>query len=349
MLVLAAAAVLERPALADETSEPLRVEITGDTGCVDGAGFFAAIHARTAKVREATHEPAGEPAAVRVRVRLRRTARGETGSLTLVDAHGHESAARTVRADTCAEAVDALALVAALSIDPGAAAASAAAAGAPAAKADASDALEALDAEKLPPSVPAGPDAMAAPTLRATASAPSSRGAGSRWAWSAGGGLEAVSAIGGLDPAPEVFVDLSSSRAGLLSPSFRLAGRYVTGTTSGGGDDVRFSWWMGELDACPLHIAPLGLRGCADVELGEILASPHAAALNDRGQPWVAAGLRARARVWEGVTAPFFVDLDLGLDAAITRQKFVIEPATAVYQAPVVVGHGGIDLGVRFP
>ena len=97
----------------DADVEPLGVDYTAPDGCPPASSFFSEITARTPRARAAR---SGERARV-LHVKVTRRGEAHVGTLAVEDTTGTGSA-REVSGGTCAEVVGALALVAALAVDP---------------------------------------------------------------------------------------------------------------------------------------------------------------------------------------------------------------------------------------
>jgi hypothetical protein len=109
----AQAAEAPSPPSAEATSEPVTASVEGHIGCRDSEFFLQQIFARTSRARRAAAGEAGRVFVVRI---VQRQATS-TGTLDIRDVSGAQSH-REVTAATCDEVMAALALVAALTIDP---------------------------------------------------------------------------------------------------------------------------------------------------------------------------------------------------------------------------------------
>ncbi|MGH7294495.1 MAG: hypothetical protein ACRELB_06170, partial [Polyangiaceae bacterium] len=103
-------------ARAQPAEEPIRIEYAAPPTCPPESAFFAQLRARTSRVTRAATGARARTFAVTVVPRGRRIA----GHLVIRDPDGATAAERDVAGDTCEEVVEALALVTALSVDPGA-------------------------------------------------------------------------------------------------------------------------------------------------------------------------------------------------------------------------------------
>jgi hypothetical protein len=338
-VLLAAASVALFARAADE-AEPVRARFDGAVGCSDEARFFDAIRARTSRVR-----PAGEgEAALTFRVTVRARGDRSVGRL-VVEESARASAPRVVEAATCDEAVAALALIAALSVDPDARIADAGAADAPieAPPAAEPDAPVAVSAPPIPAIVPVAADrppqaAAAAPPAAPRAHVASGLGAG------------VPSFFEAATIAPSLFVDLAFARRAL--PSVRLSvGRAARDAASSSRGDAQMIWLFTDLAVCPLHTSSASLAACAEIEAGALEARVTGAATQSRTRPWLALGLAGRARPLRVDLSPslqLFVELELGVRAPLLREAFFFEPDQTVYRAPALVLEGRSYAGMRF-
>src|SRR5689334_23382485 len=107
---------MEGSAAAEEGAEPVRLSYTAGAGCPSESAFMTGVRARTSRVRWVSE---GERARVFV-VTLSQTDKESSGHLVVRLPNESESE-RDVTGDTCEEVASALALMAALSVDPDAA------------------------------------------------------------------------------------------------------------------------------------------------------------------------------------------------------------------------------------
>ena len=108
-----AAAQAAEPGSHDASTEPVSVSVEGHAGCRDAEFFLQQIFARTSRARRAASGEAGRAFVVRIVEQPPNS----TGSLVIREGTGAVST-REVTAATCDEVMAALALVAALTIDP---------------------------------------------------------------------------------------------------------------------------------------------------------------------------------------------------------------------------------------
>ncbi len=360
--LIAAVSAAGRPAEA-QTPRTVRLEYDAPAGCPDARSFEAQIRARSAKVAVG----ADAPVAVRVRI-VARGGRFE-GEVSLPDARGHES--RREVDGACADVTAALALIAALALDPTASTAPnavpapsvassggslAADAGNPAA--GATSPPSATPAIELPARVVASPPQPPPARERGTAAiseALSDEVARTHdWAWSIG----AHGAVtGGVTPAPlpsvVAFLDVWRRSARAFAPALRLrferadSGSVVVGSSGAGAD---FVWTAGSVDLCPVALSPWRFRftACARGEAGALSATGIGVTpTRTSTRPWVTAGAVVRARLT--VIGALFVEAEGGGFAPFVRDRFFVEAADATIQhAPAFAAAGAAGLGVTF-
>lgn len=243
--------------------------------------------------------------------------------LSVRSATGAQST-RVFHTDSCANAVVALALVAALSIDPNAS----------------SSVGSALASREPPPESnrPAPPRSTPAPSSRLEL-----------------GPVVAVAA--GLAPVALVMagaeIGASIERFGALTPRVGLAvqlGR--TGVVGPAADESTFTWLIARASACPLrvgHDVGFSLRPCAVADAGWMLARGNPQSVLEprtAGRFWLAlgAGLRA-AHDWERA----FVALSAGALANVTRNTYILEnPRLPVYETAFATWTAQTALGLRW-
>ncbi|HVY25903.1 MAG TPA: hypothetical protein VHB79_05100 [Polyangiaceae bacterium] len=308
-------------------------------GCPSETEFVSEIMAR---VTRPVRFGAGG-AAVQMVVTLFPNGEQVTGKLEVSRATS-EPTHRDFTASSCEEVGSALALVAALSLDPNArtdalpvrAVGTQGAAAAPVAEAPASPVAP-------PPKAPA-------PTTAAPASPPLNDTRYGYWVGMAGSGVL------GAAPKPLGLVGLSAGLRGvrerLLSPSLQLTAAWgKTGVTGPAGSPGEFTWALGRLELCPLSVSlsePLRLDPCAALEVGRLTArgADTSVVPVTAERWWVAPGatvsLHAHFDSW-------FVRAGASALFPATRDEFVFrEPNRSVHQAsPVVVGVS-LALGIQF-
>ncbi|HEY5955676.1 MAG TPA: hypothetical protein VIV60_03940 [Polyangiaceae bacterium] len=112
LFLLSAAPMLPAPDPAKEV-KTIQVLVDAPAGCADDNGFFSSLSSRTHLVRRAT----GDESRTTLRVRLLDMGRYVLGDLRVVDNRG-ETDTRKVQGANCDDVVQALALAAAVALDP---------------------------------------------------------------------------------------------------------------------------------------------------------------------------------------------------------------------------------------
>jgi hypothetical protein len=111
--VLGGTLLVAGPSRADPASVVARLDYEAPAGCPEATTFQRRVQGRTQRV---VFADTGE--STRFIVRVKKTGDGFSATLTRRETNGQSLAARRVRGSDCATVVDALALTAALSVDP---------------------------------------------------------------------------------------------------------------------------------------------------------------------------------------------------------------------------------------
>jgi hypothetical protein len=355
-LLAASLATVALPAKADEIVEPVRMEVDANVECSNDRLFFDEVRARTARVRWA--EP--EERARAFRVRIRNEGNDIVGTLTIVD-ESKASAPRTFKADSCKAVIEALAFVAAVSIDP-------------AAHREGVLALPPAPALPLPPPAPppewpsetpveAPPDAplkegsgARSPDTHAKSSAPRSNRGGWIFAIGAGATVEGPDTLSNHGLGARAFAEvgrvLGPGRVA-LAPTARVSFDLPSSwSTQVGAANANFTWTRGAADVCPIRVrlaSSLFAAPCAGIEVGAVEASTTAPHPLPATTPWAAVTLSARLRLT--FLRVLFAEVEPSVDIPFVRQQFKLHDATNtdVYQAPPLYVGGLLVLGVHFP
>ena len=347
-----------------EDRVPLSLEFEGSPGCTDADAFTREVLARAPRARIATAAEHARTLVARVRPP---GARGYDGVLVVRDASA-PTTERAVHAPSCTELVTALAVIAAVVIDPITAKTGAIDAGVT--NADASVATGADGGSgtgtgtgtgtstgtggnaSAPDVVDGGAPSAAAPSAEGPPAerpppAPGLRGPIERWEVSAGAG---GGAIGGAAPtllfSVPVFFEIAREEGGVVEPALRL--RFER-TANAASEDGAFSRTGGAVDLCPiaLHARSLRAQPCARVELAALFAKGRdVVPVRSDVRPWFAAGPIGRARL--ELSGPVFLELEGGMMFAMVRDRFFVEPGTLVYRAPLVGATTAFALGLAF-
>ena len=315
----------------------MRIEYEGRPGCPAADVFVTQVLARAPRARIAVASERARSLVARVRLAA---ASGLEGQLIVVDP-GMAPAERTVHAQSCEELVTALALIAAVVIDP------------LTARTGAVDST-ATTAEVSPPSaevaasdaapMPSRADEPALPTAAAAAEAAHD----GRWALSAGVGVGLVAGS-----APTVllsvpaFVEIARDDVEVLSPAIRLRGeRTSTSSNREGGAFVRTG---GAADLCPLalHARSVRAQPCGRTELAALYGKGRGVdPVRSDVRPWLAFGAVGRVRV--DLAPRIFVELEAALMVATIRDRFYVEPFAVIYRAPALGATTAFAMGAAF-
>jgi hypothetical protein len=354
---VAATAFLGSSAAAQPDEEPVRLEYRAPATCDDDAQFFARARLRAPRMRMARPD---ERARVFV-VDIEQRAGKMSGRLTVRNPEGRQTI-REIEARDCTEAVDALALIVALAVNPRAAQSTPSSApGESEPIPPASTATPNAPNASVPappsstPSLPAPAASSSAPTPAATDSAtePFGRARGeSLWTFRAGLGAWA---LGGIAPAPlfgaRTSAEIMNLQANVIAPSFRISAGYAThaGFAVDGGT-AHFSYAGSNMEICPLRIPPGGplvLRPCLMADVGFVFAR-GADALNPQSEarPWAAIGMGGRLE-WS-LGRRVGVELDAGCTFPIWRDRFLFG-TRSFHRVALAGGVVALGLVLRIP
>jgi hypothetical protein len=326
--VAATAPFVSRPAAAQPNEEVVRLEYHAPPACTDEAQFFAQARARAPQMRLARPD---ERARVFI-VEIEQHAALTSARLTVRDPDG-QTTVRNVETKDCSEAVDALALVAALAVNPRAGAR-------PKETPVPSDGTMPLPPGPTPPASP-----RAAPA-HALARAPSP------WTWRAGA---AGFGVGAIAPEPLLGARVSAELVHLTShgmaPSFRVSLGYAThnGFVVEGGT-AHFAYAGANAEMCPLRLPPaknLVFRPCVMADFGFVVAR-GSETLNPRSavRPWADIGTGARLAWMLG--GDIGVELDVGCMFPISRDRFLFG-TDSFHRVAWVGGLAALGFLIRIP
>jgi hypothetical protein len=308
---------------ADVDAELVRVQYVAPPSCPSEDAFWAAMMARTPKVRRAD---AGAPARTFV-IRLAAGTDESTGHLVVRAVDG-STTEREVVGDSGEEVVAALALVAALAVDPNAT----------------TRPIPIPAPAARPPAVLASPPTVVRASPATPREAPRARGEVSLE------GLVLTGASPGtLFGASPTLAATRPSR-GWFEPTVRLAfAAASTGPLGVSGGTATFTSLLGAIEGCP-HRWTSGswsLEPCLRFEAG-VLTAQGADVVPPRTDThsWVAAGAIGRAewRFFRG----YFVEIAGGVRVPLVRTTFFFEPDVTIYRTAPVSGLFSAGLGLRF-
>jgi hypothetical protein len=281
----------------------------------------------------------GSGEAQRFEVRIDRRGRTFVGALRA----GVDGSTRTVAGETCEDVVGALALVAAIAIDPTAIAAP-----------PAPDPVPVSAPLSPPVPAPPTPDPLprpdpppveTAPLVLARSPAEPDRvpSRASRWRIDLGAGAEVRTAFA-QTPLYGAAVAAGIRGRGDLAPAISAGFAYDTGSSAA----ARFALATGEADGC-LHRA-LGrswvLAPCVQVDLGQARATGvQVAHPGEANRLWSDVSALARARVH--LTREIYAEASAGPSLSLTRPTYVFEdPYVVVHHVPLVGFYAAVSAGV---
>jgi hypothetical protein len=317
--MLEAAPASAAPA-AGEPAEAFRVIETSSAGCGRGGTFVSELRRRTSRLRPAQE---GEHAMLFV-VETFDNPGGVRGRLTMRTLSG-ATTVREVPGSACHEVESAMALIAALTVDPLAGSAERAqAAPAPAAHPPAVETAARHDLPAVPQQSTWSIRIEPSVTLR-TAIAP-------HLAW--GGAMGVM---------------VTRERAKLL-PSFGLSAHYSEATAQQPAGSAALQWVAAQLLVCPWGIRPgksWDFRACAAFQAGRLrgigtdTADPAAKSIF-----WASAGAELQGRV--KLVGRWWLGLDATAELPFSRERFYIEPGQTLHRVPWWGASLGLGVGVLF-
>jgi hypothetical protein len=306
------------PAGADTSStpvaEPFRLVWSSSAECGDATTFLSELARRTALLREAK---AGEHAITLI-VETFPASAGVRGQLTVRKPDG-DLTVREVPGSNCREVEAAMALIAALMVDP--------LAGSP----------ERASVDPAPEPLP----------VKTTAHREHDA-----WPWSLRAehrltGRTAVAPRLAWGQAVRLMLTRETSS---LRPSLGVAAHSSEATTEGDGGAAEFRWASAELAACPVGARPgsrWDLRACGTFQLGRLRGTGFlTAAPAARTITWSSAGLELQARYQ--LLGPLWLGWEGAFTFPFSRERFYLEPNETLHRVPVWAGSFGIGLGLRF-
>ncbi len=328
---------------ADEgTWESVRLVYESSDACPDREGFEALVRARTARALFA-----GPYASARTFEVHLTGGRSPHGQLT-VRRDGVDEGAREVRADTCSDVAEALALVVALAIDPNSPVGAPPPTGLPRASPTTS-----------PPAAAAAPPVQGAPPRPASMgstqiedkseessrspSLPHTLYLGTDLAMATGISLETLVTV-----SPRL--GWRAERTSLIAPSVSVGLIHATsGALSIPVGAASLAWTAGQIDGCALSWPPGPVRvlGCLRAEGGALTASgSDITPLQSRTRAWLAMGPLARGE-W-ALLPPLFVTAEAAAMVRLTTDRFFFLPDVTIRVIPVLGLEGSAGLGVHF-
>jgi hypothetical protein len=318
--------------------ESVRIDYAAPADCPDAKTFVRSLRERTTRFREA----APDEQARRFLVRVGAVGASFSGRLEIRSPDGR-TAVRNVDAAICDEVASALALIAALTIDPNALTGS-------------SKGTGMSQAESLP-----GPAADShrqgePPRAEAVAMSPPSGApeASQPWRWSAGlQGHMTFHGAPAMGYGSDIFVEAEAPVASRLGPAGRM-GIFLnqTDVELPTGLAARFQWVLMEVEGCPVRLGGtrLAIDPCLAFHVGVIRGEGRRISQPKQTVSlWSDAGPVLRLRL--AVTARLLVEAQGGITLPLHRPTFdILEmgSSTTAYSVPRLGGSAGIGVAYRF-
>lgn len=329
-LCVGALLLVGHAARAAETESPhFRLAYDAPSGCPDRGAFLDAIRARTPRPRLAATDDQ-EPA-ITLHVAIDSGDESTSGRLELREPDGTEET-RSVTGRTCGEVMKALALVAAVMLDP--------------------EARMGPEPPVPSPPSPPPPTSSAAPPPKPRPPQPSSPRPRRRSAWRPAAGAE-IGMLGGVGPgvAPMAgaFFDVERASRALTSTA-RLSLDVATTSSNLRGGSQTYEWLGATLRICPAYVSlPVRLRvaPCAALQTAGHRGTPR----NVRNATtnvdlWLAPAL-AGALEWEASPA-LSVELQGGVLFPLRRTRFFLAPDSTIFEIPAAAGTVSLGVRIRF-
>lgn len=366
-LALAAGSTCSSPSWAADATEPIRIQYRApaNTGCPSAAQFSAQVFARTGSARPATQQEAARTFSVE----LQRQGARVSGSLVIQETDG-ATMARRVNGSRCKDVATVLALATALAIDPRAELAPEETLEEPEStveplpeppvnEADPRPVTGSTDDTSAPPPVddqapgPATvrdyspeeveveepPQVSTGPSVwspRWAFGATAAFGAAPRPAFGVSGLLELNREGPGPAPIGEVGLELAYRRAG--STPIRDA-------------EATFQFYVARPTLCASAVvlgASLRIVPCVVMELGGVTGVGSELPTSSRQNRFWAA-VEAQLRLELALDGAWFVTLEGGAAAPLTRYEFVFEnPNTSIHEVPALTAAATLRVGRSF-
>ncbi len=327
--VLAVLPAAAQPSTTAPDEVTASLELVTTPGCGSEPELASAIASRSERIRIVSRETATRA----LRIELKDSGSALVATLTLTQPSGRRSQ-RTLKAASCAEALDAVALVAAVSLDPTASSAP----------------------SEVPTAEPARPPA---PPVAERPCPPCADEAARREDAEARGLVTSVGlwfeALSG--PAPAVMpgiaagVMLAYERGSVLSPAVRLSyAHFARGDFRETAGTADFTLDAATVELCPLRAkaGPLAVYPCLLRVTGGVLGAEGRGTVGprSRGRPWWVVGSSLIALLRPSSSLEF--SMTLGAGRPLVRDRFQFEPLE-FHRVSGVAFTAGAGAGVTFP
>jgi hypothetical protein len=321
-----------------ERPQAFRVEFSATPGCGDHEAFAEEVLKRTERLRPA--EP-GE-SALTFLVNISLTVEGVRGQVAIREPNGSLSL-RDVPGSDCSEVLSAMALIAALTVDP-------------LARPD-REVPVAARRRRAPLPPPALAPSRPPSTRPAPAAEPENPGGPTSIGLGAGARVNAHGAV-----MPELaigagaYIEVVSKRRGAVSPSLRVGaifsrhGGFQTELANGANATAEFEWLTGRVELCPVRLgsaAGISLRPCVYFDAGRLKASgSEVLPAREKSVLWTAGGaeLALEARLLGAVSA----GAEVGILLPFRRDRFFFVPERTAHEISAIGVSAGLGLGLHF-
>jgi hypothetical protein len=294
-------------------AEPFRLVWSSSAGCGEAREFVTELEGRTALLREARPNEH----AITLIVETFRAPGGVRGQLTVRKPDGDLSV-REVPGQNCQEVESAMALIAALMVDPLAAG---------------------LERGNARPHLRPPPEPRAAPTRPAP-----------DWSWRIEQRLTARTAIAPGATWGQALGVMATRETSKPRPSLAVSVHSARATTSAPEGSAELTWTAAQLSLCPFGLRPgpsWDVRACGAFQIGRLrgagfrTASPAAKAIL-----WSSAGLALEGRY--ELVGPLWIGWEGAFTFPFTRERFYLLPEHTLHRVPAWGVNAGLGVGLRF-
>lgn len=291
-------------------ARPFRLVWSSSAACGDARSFLAELEGRTSLLREARQDEH----AITLIVETFRAQGGVRGQLTVRNPAG-DLTVREVPGLDCREVQSAMALIAALMVDP----------------------------------LAGGAERAVVKTTRSPPPPPSaSRGGG--WSGRVEQHLTAHTAIAPKLSAGQALGVMLTADSWSYQPSVGLSAHLAHATTSAPHGSAELEWTAGELTLCPVSLQPTrswDWRACGAFQLGRLRGIGfRTAAAATKSILWSSAGLELEGRYH--LLGPLWLGWEGELNFPFSRESFYLDPGETLHAVPAWGLGFGVGLGLRF-